>query len=67
MISRDVEDNLTFIAREELEWTTGSYFIQGSISLFEMFECAFRNVGDMSDFRYDVGHLQPALMLGFFA
>ena len=51
MVSGDVEHNLTFMARRELRRTTGSYFIEGSIPLFEVFECSFWNVGDLGDFR----------------
>ena len=51
MVSSDMKDNLTFMARRQLERTTRSYFIEGCISLFELFESAFRNVGDGGDFR----------------
>ena len=51
MVSGDVEHNLTFMARRELGRTTRSYFIEGSIPLFEVFKCSFRNVGDVGDFR----------------
>ena len=51
MVSGDVEHNLTFMARRELGRTTRSYFIEGSIPLFEVFKCFFRDVGDVRDFR----------------
>jgi hypothetical protein len=51
MVSGDVKDNLAFMARGQLGWTTGSYFIQGSIALSEGSKGSVRNIGDLVDFR----------------
>jgi len=51
MVFGDIKDNLTFMARRQLGRTIRSYFIEGCISFFELFESAFRNVGDGGDFR----------------
>jgi hypothetical protein len=51
MVSGDVKDNLTFMARGQLGWTAGSYFIQGSVALSEGSKGSVRNVGDLVDFR----------------
>jgi hypothetical protein len=50
MVSGDVEDNLTFMARGQLGWTTRSYFTQGGIALSEGVEGPVGNVGDLADF-----------------
>ena len=46
-----MKDNLTFITNRQLGWTTRSYFIEGCITLFEISNCFFGNVGDLRDFR----------------
>jgi hypothetical protein len=51
VVSADMEDNLAFMAIRQLRWTTGTYFVQGGIALFEIPKGAFRNVGDVGDFR----------------
>jgi hypothetical protein len=51
MVSGDVKDNLTFMARGQLGWTARSYFIQGSVALSERSKGSVRNVGDLVDFR----------------
>ena len=51
LVSGDMEDNLAFITNGQLGRTTGSYFIEGGVALFEISKCSFRNVGDLVDFR----------------
>jgi hypothetical protein len=51
MVSSDVKDNLTFMARGQLGWTARSYYIQGSVALSERSKGSVRNVSDLVDFR----------------
>ena len=51
MVSSDMEDNLMFMARQQLGQTTGSHFAQGVIVLPEVVESSVRNVGDLADSR----------------
>jgi len=51
MVSGDVEDNLAFMARGQLGWTTGSYFTEGVVALSQLLKGLVGNVGDVADFK----------------
>jgi hypothetical protein len=51
MVSGDVEDNLTFMARLQLGWMTGSHFTKGGIALSEFPEGFGWDVADVADFK----------------